>query len=49
MPTGIVSSAVESNFTRTSAADLPITFSATDPGTGVSIYSLFTTDVAFSS
>jgi hypothetical protein len=48
-PTGIVSEAVESTLTRTAASDLPVTFSATDPGTGGSIYTLFTNDVAFSS
>ena len=49
VPTGLVTAPVETALTRTAAADLPITFSATDPGTGVSIYTLFTTDVAFSS
>lgn len=48
-PRGIVTEAVESTLTRTSAADLPITFGAIDPGTGASIYKLFTNDVAFSS
>ena len=49
VPTGLVTEAVETNLTRTSSADLPITFSATDPGTGTNIYTLFTNDVAFSS
>lgn len=49
VPQGIVSEAVESTLSRTAAADLPITFSAIDPGTGSSIYTLFTNDVAFSS
>lgn len=48
-PRGIVTEAVESTLTRTSAADLPVTFGAVDPGTGASIYTLFTTDIAFSS
>ena len=49
VPVGIVTEAVETNLTRTAAADLPITFSATDPGTGTNIYTLFTNDVSFSS
>ena len=48
-PTGLVTEAVESNMTRTDAGNLPITYVATDPGGGTSIYSLFTNDVAFSS
>ena len=48
-PRGIVTEAVESTLTRTSAADLPVTFSAVDPGSGLSIYTLFTNDVSFSS
>jgi len=48
VPNGIVTEAVETNLTRTSAADLPVTFSATDPGTG-NIYTLFTNDISFSS
>jgi len=49
IPVGIVTEAVETNLSRTAAADLPITFEATDPGTGSNIYTLFTTDVSFSS
>lgn len=49
IPTGIVTEAVETNLSRTASADLPVTFEATDPGTGVNIYTLFTTDVSFSS
>jgi len=37
------------NLSRTAAADLPITFAASDPGAGGNIYTLFTTDPAFSS
>lgn len=48
-PQGIVTEAVESTLTRTASADLPVTFSAIDPGTGTNIYTLFTNDVAFSS
>ena len=49
IPKGLVTEAVETNLTRTGPADLPITFSAIDPGAGVNIYTLFTTDIAFSS
>lgn len=49
IPVGIVSEAVETNLSRTASADLPVTFEATDPGTGVNIYTLFTNDVSFSS
>jgi len=48
-PRGIVTEAVESNLTRTAAADLPVTFTAVDPGGSTKIYTLFTNDVAFSS
>jgi hypothetical protein len=48
IPKGIVSETVETNLTRTAAADLPVTFVATDPGAGVDIYTLFTNDPAFS-
>lgn len=52
MPRGIVSDNVETNLVRTGAADLPVTFSATDPGTDelgdpISIYTLFTDDPSF--
>lgn len=52
IPRGIVSENVEVNLTRTGAADLPITFAATDPGTDglggtLDIYTLFTDDPAF--
>jgi len=48
-PTGIVTEAVESNFTRTDSSVLPVTFSGLDPGGSVSIYTLFTNDTSFSS
>jgi hypothetical protein len=51
IPRGIVSENVEVNLTRSGAADLPITFAATDPGSDESgpldIYTLFTDDPAF--
>ena len=49
IPKGIVAEDVEVNLSRTAAADLPITFAASDPGAGGNIYTLFTTDPAFSS
>ena len=49
IPTGIVTEAVETNLSRTAAADLPVTFAAMDPGGGSNIYTLFTNDPAFSS
>ena len=48
IPKGIVSEAVEISLTRTASSDLPVTFAASDPGGGA-IYTLFTTDPAFSS
>jgi len=48
IPVGLVTETVETTFARTAAADLPVTFSATDPG-GANIYTLFTNDPAFSS
>lgn len=47
IPRGIVSENVETQLVRTAAADLAITFAATDPGVGVDIYTLFTDDPAF--
>jgi len=52
MPKGIVSESVETNLVRTGAADLPVTFAASDPGVDInddpiSIYTLFTDDPAF--
>jgi hypothetical protein len=47
MPRGIVSESVETSLVRTAAADLPVTFAATDPGAGVDAYTLFTDDPAF--
>lgn len=38
---------VETNLVRTSAADLPITLKALDPGDGDDVYTLFTNDDAF--
>jgi len=49
IPSGIVSETVETTLARTAASDLPVTFAAVDPGTGGSIYTLFTNDIAFSS
>ena len=49
IPRGIISENVETNLSRTAAADLPVTFAASDPGAGTSVYKLFTTDPAFSS
>ncbi|MGH2651763.1 MAG: hypothetical protein ACRDHK_11200, partial [Actinomycetota bacterium] len=46
VPSGIVTGAVETNLVRTGAADLPIEFSAIDPG-GADIYTIFTDDPAF--
>jgi len=45
---GLVTENVETQLVRTDSAALPITFSAMDPGGGTSVYSLFTTDSAFS-
>lgn len=52
IPKGIVSDNVETNLVRTSAADLPVTFAATDPGVDESgdalpAYTLFTDDPSF--
>ena len=52
MPRGIVSENVETNLVRTGAADLPVTFAATDPGTDelgdpLDIYTMFTDDPSF--
>lgn len=52
MPRGIVSENVETTLTRTAAADLPVTFAATDPGADelgdpIPIYTLFTDDPSF--
>lgn len=47
-PKGIVSEAVETTFSRTAAADLPVTFAALDPGTG-KICTLFADDAAMAS
>lgn len=49
VPVGLVAEDVESTMARTDSVNLPIVFAASDPGTGSSIYTLFTTDVAFSS
>lgn len=54
VPRGIVSENVETNLTRSGAADLPITFAATDPGADGSgnplpAYVLFTNDPSFGS
>lgn len=45
---GMVSEAVETQFTRTAASDLPITYSALDPGGVFKICSLFSSDPAMS-
>lgn len=45
---GLVADAVETPLVRTGAAVLPISFAALDPGSGASVYSLFSDDVAFS-
>lgn len=45
-PKGMVTEAVETNITRTSAADLPITFEAT-PASGDDAFILLTDDTAF--
>lgn len=42
IPKGIVTETVETNIARTAAADLPITFTALDPGAGAKTYTLFT-------
>lgn len=47
IPVGIVSEAVETTLARTAAADLPVTFAASDPGAGKSIYTLFIDDSNF--
>jgi hypothetical protein len=52
MPKGIVAENVTTELMRTAAADLPVTFAATDPGTDESdaripVYTLFTDDPAF--
>lgn len=44
---GLVSETVETQLIRTDAANLPITFSAMDPGSGTAVYSLFTNDTNF--
>jgi hypothetical protein len=49
IPQGTVTEAVESTITRTASQDLPVTFSAIDPGGGTPIYQLFTDDPSFSS
>lgn len=46
IPKGMVTENVETNLTRTSAADLPITFGAT-PESGNDPYLLFTNDLTF--
>lgn len=46
IPTGIVSESVETHFVRTSAADLPVTFAAADPGAGLKVYTIFTDDAS---
>jgi hypothetical protein len=46
VPKGMVTENVETNLTRTSAADLPITFSVT-PEAGDDPYLIFTTDPTF--
>lgn len=45
-PKGMVVESVETNITRSSASDLPITFEAT-PGDGDDAYTLFTDDASF--
>jgi len=47
LPKGVVSEAVAISLVRTSAADLPVTFAASDPGVGNSVYTMFTDDPAF--
>lgn len=47
LPIGVVSEAVAISLVRTSAADLPVTFAASDPGAGNDVYTLFTDDPAF--
>lgn len=44
---GLVTENVETQLIRTDAANLPITFSAMDPGSGTAVYSLFTNDANF--
>lgn len=44
---GLVSENVETQLIRTDAANLPITFSAMDPGSGNAVYTLFTNDTNF--
>lgn len=48
IPKGMVTEAVETNLTRASAADLPITFGAT-PNAGTDAWYLLTDDAAFAS
>jgi len=48
-PKGLAVAEVSSQFTRTDAAGIPITFAGVDPGAGSNIYTLLTNDVAFSS
>lgn len=47
MPRGMVTDNVEINLQRTSAAVLPLTFTATDPGAGLSVYRIHTNDPNF--
>lgn len=49
VPRGLVTEAVESNLTRTSAADLPVTFAAVPLLSTDDPYTLLTDDTAFSS
>lgn len=49
IPRGLVTEAVETNLTRTGAADLPITFSAIPASTSDDPYVLLTNSIAFSS
>lgn len=47
-PKGMITDAVETNITRSSAADLPISYEAT-PASGDDAYTLYTDDTAFES
>lgn len=49
IPRGLVVEAVETNLTRSAAADLPITFSAIPSSTADDAYILLTDSIAFSS
>lgn len=49
VPRGLVVEAVETNLTRTGAADLPITFAAIPASTSADAYILLTDAIAFSS